>query len=146
MSRYLIDRIERDERIEVRPETEVHELLGEARLSGVVLETAPTEKRAVLDACAVFVFTGAEPRTGWVADSVALDPAGFVLAGVNVTDETRPCLPLETTVTGVFAAGDVRSGSTKRVAAAVGEGAMAINSVHQRLRMPAADRARPVST
>ena len=139
MSQYLIERIDRHPRITLVPETEVREILGDERISRVAA-VSKSGASWTSDACALFVFTGAEPRTGWLVETIPLDTAGFVVAGSGLVEDGSPCLPLETTVSSVFAAGDARSGSTKRVAAAVGEGAMAINSVHQRLRMPVTGR------
>jgi thioredoxin reductase (NADPH) len=125
MSRYLVDRIERSKRIEVLLQHEVKELLGETRLEGVVVEDTRSGSRQTLEADALFVFIGAEPCTAWLAGGLAVDRHGFVLTG-----EGGPAGLLETSRPGVFAAGDVRSGSVKRVAAAVGEGAMAVQFVH----------------
>jgi thioredoxin reductase (NADPH) len=125
MSRYLVDRIERSQRIEVLLQHEVKELLGETRLEGVVVEGRRSGSRRTLEADALFVFIGAEPCTAWLAGGLAVDRHGFVLTG-----EGSPAGLLETSRPGVFAAGDVRSGSVKRVAAAVGEGAMAVQFVH----------------
>jgi thioredoxin reductase (NADPH) len=101
-----------------------------------------TGERHRIDARALFVFIGAAPCTGWLRGQVALDDHGFVLTGPAVAasaassqaqDAASPRSALETSLPGVFAAGDVRSGSTKRVASAVGEGAMAIRLVHERM-------------
>ena len=91
-----------------------------------------------LDARGLFVFIGADPCTEWLRGSVELDRAGFILTGADVADGAgggtgRPRLPLETSRPGVFAAGDARSGSVKRVASAVGEGSMAVRLVHTHL-------------
>ncbi|MGZ6965671.1 MAG: FAD-dependent oxidoreductase [Acidimicrobiia bacterium] len=135
MSRYLADRIEQDPNVEVLRHTEVRELVGDGRLDEVVVEDNRTGLRSVLPARALFVFIGAEPRARWLDGKIALDRSGFVLTGADV-DETRfpheterARLPLETSRAGVFAVGDVRSGSTKRVASAVGEGSMAVRLV-----------------
>ncbi len=131
MSRYLADRIERDPRIEVLLYTEVRELIGEeGRLEAIVAENNQTRERGRLDARQMFVFIGTEPKTEWLGDLVALDDRGFVLTG-NQADQG--CF-LETSRAGVYAAGDVRSGSIKRVASAVGEGSMAIRFVHSHLQ------------
>jgi thioredoxin reductase (NADPH) len=130
MSRYLADRIARDPNIEVLVHTEVRELLGDDVLEALVVEDEQTGRRRTIDTRALFVFIGADPYTDWLAGLVALDADGFVVTGRRA-DEAA--LALETSRPGVFAAGDVRSGSIKRVASAVGEGAMAIRLVHEHL-------------
>ncbi|HEY2762943.1 MAG TPA: FAD-dependent oxidoreductase [Pseudonocardiaceae bacterium] len=141
MSRYLADRIERDDRVEVLLHTEVRELLGDSSLEAVVVEDTRTGERRTLDARELFVFIGADPCTDWLADTVALASGGYVLTGADTAHARgdgfealgRAPLFLETSAPGVFAAGDVRSGSIKRVASAVGEGAMAVRLVHEHL-------------
>jgi thioredoxin reductase (NADPH) len=133
MSRYLIDQIERSPNVEVRLHYEVRELVGDGDLEAVVAEDNRTGETTTIPARALFVFIGAEPHTRWLGDRLALDPRGFILTGSDVrTDGVAP-LPLETTLPGVFAAGDVRCGSIKRVASAVGEGSMAVRLVHEHL-------------
>jgi thioredoxin reductase (NADPH) len=128
MSRYLIDRIAAQPNITVHAHTEVTNLSGDARLTGVVLrnrETGVEEKKAIQH---VFLFTGADPNTAWLGGcQVGLDQKGFVLTG---TLAGQPTNTLETCVPGIFAIGDVRSGSTKRVATAVGEGAVVVSQIH----------------
>jgi thioredoxin reductase (NADPH) len=141
MSAYLVDRIERHPLIDVRIATEVRELHAAQHLEAVTVEGP--EGRERLGAVALFICIGGRPRTGWAADAgVALDQAGYVLTGPDLLDRggrpagwplDRDPLALETSVPGVFAAGDVRHGSTKRVAGAVGEGAMAAALAHRRL-------------
>jgi thioredoxin reductase (NADPH) len=136
MSRYLIDQIDRIDNIEVRTGTQVDELIGDRGVEALMLSNGSGE-RTRLDATALFVFIGADPRTGWLTDEVLLDGKGFVLTGAELaaateTGEAQP-LTLETNAPGVFAVGDVRSGSVKRVASAVGEGSMAVRLVHQHL-------------
>jgi thioredoxin reductase (NADPH) len=142
MSRYLADRILADPRIEVLPHTEVRELLGERGvLEAVVVEDTTTGVRRCLEARELMVFIGAEPCTTWLADAVALDSGGYIRTGPAAADSGaegfaelgRAPLPLETSIPGVFAAGDVRSGSVPRVASAVGEGAMVVRFVHEHL-------------
>ena len=141
MSRYLIARIEADPNIDVRPRTEVRGLAGNGHLDTVTLEHTPDARRAVLDCAGLFCFIGAEPATDWLGGAVALDEAGFVLTDRGLPEgvtsgpafAARAPLPYETSVPGVFAVGDVRSGSLKRVAAAVGEGSSAVRSVHDHL-------------
>jgi thioredoxin reductase (NADPH) len=138
MSRYLADRIARMPGIEVRLHTEVRELVGEdGDLDAVVVEDLHDGRREQLDVDRLFVFIGADPHTQWLGGQVALDERGFVLTGPEAGDGRAP-LMLETSLPGVLAVGDVRSGSTKRVASAVGEGAMAVRLVHEHLE----DRAR----
>jgi thioredoxin reductase (NADPH) len=130
MSRYLADRIARNPKVEVLLSTEVRELVGDDVLEALVVESNSTGERASVEARALFVFIGADPHARWLGDEVVLDERGFVLTG----PEAGPsALMLETSCRGVFAAGDVRSGSTKRVASAVGEGAMAVRLVHEHL-------------
>jgi thioredoxin reductase (NADPH) len=143
MSRYLAERVEAAENIELLPNTEVSELVGEDRLEGVVVEDNRSGARRPLGAVALFVFIGAKANTGWLQGGVELDERGFVLTGReldgSVLEEdawrglSREPDLLETSMPGVFAAGDVRSNSIKRVASAVGEGSMAVRLVHQYL-------------
>ena len=141
MSRYLVERIEADRRIEVLTGTEVRVLEGERHLERVTVEHAPTHERRVLDCAGLFCFIGADPATDWLGGLVALDDRGFVLTDRSLPPEVldagtflvRDPLPFETSVAGVFAVGDVRHGSLKRVAAAVGEGSSAVRSVHEHL-------------
>ena len=142
MSRYLADRIERTPGVEVLRHTEVRELVGERELETLIVEDNRSGERRRLEARKLFVFIGAEPYTRWLGDQLALDDRGFIRTGRDAApgagDDTpqkighEPYL-LETNWPGVFAAGDVRSGSIKRVASAVGEGAMAVRLVHTRL-------------
>jgi thioredoxin reductase (NADPH) len=143
MSAYLVERIASHPLIEVRLHTVVEAVDAEdGHLAGVTVR-GPNGGTERLPATALFLCLGGQPRTGWAANtSVRLDPAGFVLTGPDLLDQgrrpdgwplARDPLALETTVPGFFAAGDVRSGSTKRVAGAVGDGAMATALVHRRL-------------
>ena len=134
MSNYLVERVLADPRITVRTSTEVTGLAGGHRLEQITLTTGGDP-----DPCGcfgLFCFIGATPATGWLTD-VALDERGFVPTdgqlGDRWTGVGRVPLPFETSVPGVFAAGDVRWSSMKRVASAVGEGASAVRSVHQAL-------------
>jgi thioredoxin reductase (NADPH) len=141
MSRYLADRIVSTPTIEVLAHSEVRELVGEGSLEAVVVEDLETGERRRLDARALFVFIGARPNSRWLGGLVALDDGGYVLTGENAVAATADKttgngrgasrLLLETSLPGVFAAGDVRSGSVQRVAAAVGDGANAIRDVHR---------------
>jgi thioredoxin reductase (NADPH) len=138
MSRYLIDELERREQVELMTYTEVAELKGEAVLEAVVVRDARTGARRELECRALFVFIGADPHTEWLRGHVAMDEHCFLLTGRDVQGEdlvaysTEPFF-LETSRPGIFAVGDVHSGSIKRVASAVGEGSMAVRLVHQRL-------------
>ncbi|WP_042409990.1 FAD-dependent oxidoreductase [Streptacidiphilus carbonis] len=142
MSRYLIDRIERHPRIHVRLHTEVQEVTGEDRVEALVVQDNRTRQQQVLQAGALFVFIGARPTTSWLAAALTLDRRGFIPTGQDVdhlaADLWKPLgrapLALETGLPGVFAVGDVRSGSVKRVASAVGEGAMAVRLAHEHLK------------
>jgi thioredoxin reductase (NADPH) len=141
MSRYLIARIEVDQRIDVHTRTEVRALAGEGHVRAVTLEHTAQGRRETVDCAGVFCFIGAEPATDWLDGAVALDDSGFVLTDRGLPEgvvegpafAARAPLPYETSVPGVFAVGDVRSGSLKRVAAAVGEGSSAVRSVHDHL-------------
>jgi thioredoxin reductase (NADPH) len=139
MSRYLVDEIASNDRVEVVTYHEVVELQGDQELEAVVVRDTRTDERHELAVKALFVFIGASPRTDWLRGHVAMDEHGFLLTGRDVPEERlsgfngdRPYF-LETSQAGVFAVGDVHSGSVKRVASAVGEGSMAVRLVHQRL-------------
>jgi thioredoxin reductase (NADPH) len=131
MSRYLADEIDRTPGIEIMYHTEVCELLGESTLRAVRAQNTRTGELLEIQTSALFVFIGAEPHTEWLKGTLPLDDRGFVVTGQG-TSPWGILLPLETGHLGVFAAGDVRSGSVKRVASAVGEGAMAVRLVHER--------------
>jgi thioredoxin reductase (NADPH) len=141
MSRYLVERIEQHPLIDVRYVTQVYALHADGQLDAVTVEGARGAER--LPAVALFICIGGQPRTGWAADAgVKLDPAGYILTGPDLLERgrrpsdwplERDPLALETSAPGMFAAGDVRHGSTKRVAGAVGEGAMAVALAHRRL-------------
>ena len=143
MSTYLADRIEGTENIEVITNVEVREFLGDSTLEGIVVEDRRSVERRTLKVKALFVFIGAEANTDWLKDTLKLDDRGFILTGRTLdrlTPEERvwqeysrePYL-LEASLPGIFAVGDVRSGSVKRMASAVGEGSMAVRFVHQYL-------------
>lgn len=140
MSRYLVDRVRQHPRVTVRLHTEVREVHGDHSLDAVVAEDTRTGERQWIQARALFVFIGAVPNTSWLVGAIKLDDHGFVATGAaalysesdgNHQETRRQPMMLETSRPGVFAAGDVRSGSVKRVASAVGEGAMAIRQVHE---------------
>jgi len=137
MSRYLVDRIEADKRIVVRRNTRIVALEGDQSLTGVRVSGPDGEE--TLASTALFSFIGADPSSAWLSGFAALDDRGFVLTDLSLGRKDldarwdalgRSPLPFETSHPGLFAVGDVRSGSTKRVAAAVGEGSAAVRSVH----------------
>jgi thioredoxin reductase (NADPH) len=137
MSDYLARRIERHEKIEVIRHVEVEAVGGERTLTGLKLRDVRDGKIRDIDCSAVFVFIGARPRTEWLPPSIAIDTKGFILTGADAAQSERwpladrePCA-VETTCPGVFAAGDVRSKTTKRVAFAVGDGALAVTCAHR---------------
>jgi thioredoxin reductase (NADPH) len=138
MSSYLVRRIEQMPNIEVLRNTEVQEMAGGAYLEAVNLVNNNTGEVRTLRTAAVFSFIGAAPRSDWLSEDIEKDDKGFVRTGPSLAtsalwkDGREPFL-LETSRPGVFAAGDVRSGSIKRVASAVGEGAMAVQFVHHYL-------------
>lgn len=137
MSRYLVDRIEADARITVRTNTRVIGLDGDRVLRSVLLSNPDGD--SAVPCVALFSFIGAEPSSAWLSGCAALDDRGFVLTDLSLSDEQldvrwraldRRPLPFETGHPGLFAVGDIRAGSTKRVAAAVGEGSASVRSVH----------------
>lgn len=139
MSRYLIDQIADRPNIDVRYNTEVVGAHGETTLEAIDLRDTEAGETARVQSGGVYIFIGADPETQWLPDAIALDRRHFVLTGPDVRAtgkwplERDPYL-LETSVPGIFACGDVRSGPVKRVAAAVGEGSMAIAFIHQYLK------------
>ena len=147
MSRYLIRRIEDTPNITLHVNTEITALAGKRRLEEVTWRTGPNGKPEVHAIRHLFLMTGATPNTGWLQGCVALDDKGFVRTGPDLhvanTSEargasngwrlSRPPLHLETTIPGIFAVGDVRCGSAKRVAAAVGEGSVCVQLIHRLL-------------
>jgi thioredoxin reductase (NADPH) len=154
MSRYLIQRIETAPNITLHAETEITALAGESDLERVTWHHKATNATEEHPIAHVFVFIGADPNSGWLSDCVTLDQKSFVKTGIDLSpDELReagwtlrrsPFL-LETSLPGVFAVGDVRSGSVKRVAAAVGEGSAVVQMIHQTLSLAEASAARPVA-
>jgi len=135
MSRYLVDEVEAAPNVEVRAGTDVVGGGGDSRLQYLVLRKGATGEHETVAADGLFVLIGARPRTDWLPEQIARDRQGFLLTGADLADdhrwplERRPSL-LETSMPGVFASGDVRHGSVKRVASAVGEGSIAIQLVH----------------
>jgi thioredoxin reductase (NADPH) len=142
MSDYLVQEIEHAPNIAVRLHTEVVDGHGDRRLERLVLRDRRSGVTGDVPAAALFVMIGAEPRTEWLAGSVERDDRGYILTGHDLLragkppagwPRRRPPLLLETSIPGVFAAGDVRYRSVKRVASAVGEGAVAVQLVHDYL-------------
>ncbi|WP_130340682.1 FAD-dependent oxidoreductase [Micromonospora kangleipakensis] len=142
MSRYLIDQLERIDRITVHPHTTVVGGAGADHLRELTLCDARTGRTRTVPTSWLFIFIGAEPRTDWLDGLVVRDPRGFIVTGPDLlVDGRRPAgwplsrdpYHLESSLPGVFAAGDVRAQSVKRVASAVGEGAMAVSLVHRYL-------------
>jgi thioredoxin reductase (NADPH) len=139
MSRYLVDRVERDPGIVVWRCTQVTALTGTNRLEAVRLHREGQPEASELAVTGLFVFIGAKPGTGWLSGQIAQDRHGFLLTGSDIPatqleDKTLPPLFLETSRPGIFAVGDVRSGSVKRVAAAIGEGSVAVRLAFERLQ------------
>jgi thioredoxin reductase (NADPH) len=141
MSSYLAGRIEAADNVKVRFHTQVRKLLGAEQLEAVEIEDTENGCTETLRTPALFSFIGATPCTKWLPPQVQTDSDGFVCTGRDLVRSPhwtldRAPFPMETSHPGVFAAGDVRSSSTKRVSSAVGEGAMAIRYVHEYLAEP----------
>ena len=139
MSSYLVRRIEQTRNIELLANTEIRRTVGNGHLEMVEIVNSSTGQQQTVETPAVFSFIGATPRTEWLPAEIERDTKGFVWTGAAVAHSrhwgaTRPPFLLETSRPGVFAAGDVRAGSAKRVASAVGEGAMAVQFVHEYLK------------
>jgi thioredoxin reductase (NADPH) len=142
MSQYLIEEIEATDNIQVRLNTQVIDGGGQGRLEHLVLENCTTKRTETVSAAALFVLIGARPHTGWLPEEVVRDERGYIITGSDLLRNgvppegwllERPPMLMETSVPGVFAAGDVRCGSANRVASAVGEGSIAIQMVHKYL-------------
>jgi thioredoxin reductase (NADPH) len=142
MSQYLVDKIRSTSSIEVLLETQVVGVEGETHLQAVTLRNRADGSERTLPAEGMFIFIGAVPHSGFVRDLLACDPKGFILTGPDLRVEgrlpeawklPRDPFPLETSVPGIFAAGDVRYGVVRRVASAVGQGAVAVSMIHQYL-------------
>jgi thioredoxin reductase (NADPH) len=147
MSTYLVDQIRSRPNIRVLARTEVVAAHGEASLEAIETRTGGSARTTRRESGGLFIFIGADAETGWLPPEIALDQKGFVLTGSDVAAAGRWALErdpylLETSVPGIFACGDVRFSPVKRVAAAVGEGSMAIAFVHQYLRQLGGDQAR----
>ena len=144
MSAYLVDRIRATSNIKVHTNVEIGEVIGSEKIEEIALvgrggTEPPNDAPATLKVNAIFAFIGAQPRSDWLPDTIARDDRGYVLTGTDLTaakkwplDDRGPC-PLETSVPGILAAGDVRCGSTKRVGFAVGDGSLAVTCVHSLL-------------
>jgi thioredoxin reductase (NADPH) len=136
MSEYLSRRVQAKDNIEIRYLTEIRKMRGGKALQAVELENTQTKERETIETPAIFSMIGAVPCTSWLPPEVECDSKGFIKTGAAVADapawkqSKRSPGPLETSVPGIFAAGDVRSGSIKRCAAAVGEGGVAVAGVH----------------
>ena len=145
MSEYLVTQLDATPNVEVRLRARVVDGHGDAYLEALTVEDVQDGRRERVPAAALFVLIGAEPRTAWLRGTVELDERGFVLTGADLPRDAwplrRPPLPFETSLPGVLAAGDVRLGSLKRVAAAAGEGSVAVGSVHHYLGELAATQA-----
>ncbi len=142
MSQYLVDQIEHTENITVKTCTEIVEAHGEERLEQVTLENVETHKRETIDASTVFIFIGAEPYTEWLPRVIKRDGKGFILTGSDLMEHGHPPADwplerdpymLESSMPGIFVAGDARYGSIKRVASGVGEGSIAVQLIHRYL-------------
>ena len=138
MSEYLLSRVSALPNVHLRPGAKVVGAEGHDMLQTITIEDVQSGKQETAETNTLFVYIGAAPRTEWLKGALALDEKGFVLTGRACSDEAweleRPRFLLETSLSGVFAAGDVRSGSVKRVGVAVGEGSMAIQFIHEHLR------------
>ncbi|HEX6910861.1 MAG TPA: FAD-dependent oxidoreductase, partial [Longimicrobium sp.] len=138
MSEYLLSRVKATSNLHLRPGARVVNAEGSDVLQTITIEDVATGRQETAETNTLFVYIGAAPRTEWLRDVLLLDDKGFVHTGRACTDEDwaleRPRFLLETSVPGVFAAGDVRAGSVKRVGAAVGEGSIAIQFIHEHLR------------
>jgi len=144
MSQYLIDQIGKTPNIRVRPRTEIERIEGDGHVERVALTSLDDQSCQVEEIDAVFVFIGTRPRSEWLPPDVLRDAKGFVLTGRDlmaaeayprIWKEQREPLPLETSVPGVFAAGDLRAGAMNRVASAVGEGSMVVRLAHEYLAL-----------
>src|SRR5881392_2873867 len=142
MSDYLSRRVQAQPNVDILYRTEIRKMFGEQRLEEVELENTRTGERRTIKTPAVFSMIGARPCTEWLPPEIARDDRGFIKTGTAVADEPawhsskHQPTPMETSLPGIFAAGDVRSGSVKRCAAAVGEGGMAVAGIHTSLASP----------
>jgi thioredoxin reductase (NADPH) len=133
MSSYLLERLRHAANVEIETASQVVELIGDERLSAVKIRSGNGQVRQ-REVGGIFVMIGADPCTGWLDGTIKLDSRGFVETGEACgEDSPQPFNVFQTTLPGVFAVGDVRSGSVKRVASAVGEGSVVVQAVHARL-------------
>ena len=139
MSQYLVDQISARDNIDVRTRTQVAEVKGESRLEHIVLRDRDTGELEELESNGMFIFIGARPHSDFLEGVVARDARGFVLTGPDAKSADKPPIPwpldrdpylMETSVPGIFAAGDVRAGVVRRVASAVGQGAVCASMIH----------------
>ncbi len=144
MSQYLIEQIDKTPNIRLRPRTEIARVEGEGHVERVALTSLDDGSIKSEEVDALFIFIGTRPRSDWLPAEVLRDAKGFVLTGrdlmaaeeyTRIWKEQREPLPLETSVPGVFAAGDLRAGAMNRVASAVGEGSMVVRLVHDYLAL-----------
>ncbi|MEI9998846.1 MAG: FAD-dependent oxidoreductase [Verrucomicrobiota bacterium] len=139
MSSYLSERVESNPRIRIRLHTELRGVEGTVCLDRVHLENTATGEKTSEESCGAFIFIGANPCTTFAGEEILKDAKGYVVTGADVLAAgkwplpQRPPLPLETSSPGIFAAGDCRSKTTKRVAFAVGDGALAVTCIHELL-------------
>jgi thioredoxin reductase (NADPH) len=150
MSSYLIDQIAASPKLDVMTRTEVTDGGGDGRLEWLGLRDRDSGKLSRRPATAVFVLIGSTPHTSWLPDAVARDDRGFVLTGLQIAGaaeglRNRAPLPFETSVPGVFAVGDIRNGSVKRVAPSVGAGSVAVQQIHEYLALGARSRSAPTA-
>jgi thioredoxin reductase (NADPH) len=153
MSSYLVRAIESTPNIFIRLRTEVIDAAGQETLESIVLIDRANGTVEDVSANALFIVIGGEPHTEWLPDEIARDKGGYIVTGRDVVEQSevawefdREPLTLETSMPGVFAAGDVRQGSIKRVASAVGDGATVIRLVHEHLRARTAELAQVMSS
>ena len=138
MSDYLISELRAAANITIRHHSEVVAAIGDQRLDHIVVRDTNTDATEILETAGLFVLIGSQPRTDWLPPTIECDTWGFILTGRG--ESGGPTIGAASSLRGVFAAGDVRSGSTKRVAFAVGEGAAVITEVHQYLAQLESDR------
>ncbi|WP_442543796.1 FAD-dependent oxidoreductase [Arthrobacter sp. KN11-1C] len=142
MSRYLAERIEEHPGVEVLLRANIVGVDGSGALERIIVDLGDTGEQRIFESRYLFIFIGAKPHTEWLQDKLALDEDGFILTGADLEDFPpefshlgRRRMPFETSVPGMFAAGDVRHGSVKRVTAAAGEGSTAVAMIHEHLRL-----------